>query len=160
MSVARSLKRRLVQHEVATFHCQKSRQASRRNKGLCCWSAFWKIDFVRRGDSFCRTARRCDWESDRINKSRRRGLLPTVPTRESEIPRWGYPGGAVGELWGTCKVTALGSSMGLQGERPMVESTGDPESGGMQESGGEQEVELLGINQGNATDNQGIAGEH
>ena len=54
--------------------------------------------------------------------------------------------------------------MGLQGERPMVESTGDPESGGMQESGGGLEVELLGfpllLNQGNARDSQGIVGEH
>ena len=61
-------------------------------------------------------------------------------------------------------MTALGSSMGLQGERAMVESTGDPEPGGMQESGGGQEVELLGfpllLNQGNARDSQGIAGEH
>ena len=32
--------------------------------------------------------------------------------------------------------------MGLQGERSLVESTGDPEPGGLQESGGGQEVEL------------------
>ena len=52
--------------------------------------------------------------------------------------------------------------MGLQGERPMVESTGDPESGRMQESGGGQEVELLRfpllLNQGNARTVKGSQG--
>ena len=78
-------------------------------------------------------------------------------------------GGTQGELlvnchrlWGTCKVTALGSSMGLQRERSLVESTGDPESGAMQESGGEQEVGLLAIppaaNQGNARTVKGLQG--
>ena len=52
--------------------------------------------------------------------------------------------------------------MRLQGERRMVESTGDPESGGMQESGGGQEVELylfpLLLNQGNARTVKGSQG--
>ena len=52
--------------------------------------------------------------------------------------------------------------MGLQGERPMVELTGDPESGGMQDSGGGQEVELyrfpLLLNQRNARTVKGSQG--
>ena len=61
-------------------------------------------------------------------------------------------------------MTAPGSSMGLQRERSLKESTGDPESGAMQESGGGQEVELFAIppaaQSGECKDSQGIAGEH
>ena len=52
--------------------------------------------------------------------------------------------------------------MGLQGERPKVESTGDPEPRGMQESGGGQEAELCRfpqlLNQGNERTVKGSQG--
>lgn len=46
ISVARSLKCHLFQHEVATFHCQKKQAGVKDVWKICCWSAFRKIGSV------------------------------------------------------------------------------------------------------------------